>query len=150
MRKDRLAQFKKKLEEKHRQLSEGVGKTVLYAKDLEDDSTKDLGDQAATSYNREFLFELSNGDRRVLKEVVSALPSWCRGRVLAPLSVIRTASTMVSACVVERALVTTKKSATVDRPRRSRMTRSSAFLSRAARAARAGRRASGSPASASG
>jgi len=73
MRKDRLAQFKKKLEEKYRQLAEGVGKTVLYAKGPEDDSTKDLGDQAATSYNREFLFELSNGDRRVLKEVVSAL-----------------------------------------------------------------------------
>ena len=73
MRKDRLAQFKKKLEEKHRQLAEGVGKTVLYAKGPDDDSTKDLGDQAATSYNREFLFELSNGDRRVLKEVVSAL-----------------------------------------------------------------------------
>jgi len=43
------------------------------AKNNEDDSTKDLGDQAATSYNREFLFELSNGDRRLLKEVGSAL-----------------------------------------------------------------------------
>jgi DnaK suppressor protein len=73
MKKDRLAQFKKKLEEKHRQLVEEVGKNVLYGKGPEDDSTKDLGDQAATSYNREFLFELSNGDRRVLKEVVSAL-----------------------------------------------------------------------------
>ncbi|HZE37058.1 MAG TPA: TraR/DksA family transcriptional regulator [Candidatus Eisenbacteria bacterium] len=73
MRKERLAQFKKKLEEKHRQLVEGVGKTVLYAKGPEDDSTKDLGDQAATSYNREFLFELSNSDRRLLKEVGSAL-----------------------------------------------------------------------------
>src|SRR5215831_11793248 len=73
MRKERLAQFRKKLEEKHRQLVEGVGKTVSYAKGPEDDSTKDLGDQAATSYNREFLFELSNGDRRLLKEVGSAL-----------------------------------------------------------------------------
>ena len=73
MKKDRLAQFKKKLEEKHRQLGEEVGRTVLYAKGPEDDSTKDLGDQAATSYNREFLFELGNGDRRLLKEVVSAL-----------------------------------------------------------------------------
>jgi RNA polymerase-binding protein DksA len=70
----------KKLEEKYRQLSEGVGKTVLYAKGPEDDSTKDLGDQAATSYNREFLFELSNGDRRVLKEVVSALQKVDGGR----------------------------------------------------------------------
>jgi DnaK suppressor protein len=73
MRKDRLAQFRKKLEEKHRQLIEEVGKTVLYGKGSEDDSIKDLGDQASSAYNREFLFELGNGDRRLLKEVSSAL-----------------------------------------------------------------------------
>ena len=73
MRKERLAHFRKKLEEKHRQLVGGVGKTVLYAKGPDDDSTKDLGDQASSAYNREFLFELGNGDRRLLKEVVSAL-----------------------------------------------------------------------------
>jgi DnaK suppressor protein len=73
MKKDRVAQFRKKLEEKHRQLVEEVGKNVLYGKGPDDDSTKDLGDQAATSYNREFLFELGNGTQRLLKEVVSAL-----------------------------------------------------------------------------
>ena len=73
MRKDRLAHFRKKLEEKHRQLVEEVGKTVLYGKGPEDDSIKDLGDQATRAYDREFLFELGNGDRRVLKEVASAL-----------------------------------------------------------------------------
>ena len=73
MRKDRLAHFRKKLEDKHRQLVEEVGKTVLYGKGPEDDSIKDLGDQATSAYNREFLFELGNGDRRLLKEVVSAL-----------------------------------------------------------------------------
>jgi DnaK suppressor protein len=73
MRKDRLAYFRKQLEEKRRQLVEEVGKTVLYGKGPEDDSIKDLGDQATTAYNREFLFELGNGDRRLLKEVVSAL-----------------------------------------------------------------------------
>jgi DnaK suppressor protein len=73
MKKDRLSHFRKKLEEKHRQLVEGVGKTVLYGKGPEDDSIKDLGDQASSAYNREFLFELGNGDRRILKEVVTAL-----------------------------------------------------------------------------
>ena len=73
MKKDRVAQFRKKLEEKHRDLVEEVGKNVLYGKGPDDDSTKDLGDQAATSYNREFLFELGNGTQRLLKEVVSAL-----------------------------------------------------------------------------
>ena len=73
MRKERLSQFRKKLEEKHRQLVDEVGRNVLYGKGPEDDSIKDLGDQASSAYNREFQFELGNGDRRLLKEVVSAL-----------------------------------------------------------------------------
>jgi DnaK suppressor protein len=73
MKKERLTQFKKRLLDKHRQLSEEVGKNALYGKDQEDDSIKDLGDQANTAYTREFFFELGNGDRRVLRDVVSAL-----------------------------------------------------------------------------
>ena len=68
MRKDRLAYFKKRLLEKQRQLADEVGRTALYGKDQEDDSIKDLGDQANTAYNREFFF-----DRRLLRDVVSAL-----------------------------------------------------------------------------
>jgi DnaK suppressor protein len=73
MRKDRLAYFKKRLLEKQRQLVDEVGKSALYGKDQEDDSIKDLGDQANTAYTREFFFELGNGDRRLLREVVAAL-----------------------------------------------------------------------------
>jgi RNA polymerase-binding transcription factor len=73
MKKERLTHFRKKLEEKYHLLVEEVGKNVLYGKGPEDDSIKDLGDQAMSAYNREFLFELGNGDRRLLKEVVSAL-----------------------------------------------------------------------------
>ena len=73
MRKDRLASFKKRLIEKQRQLVDEVGKSALYGKDQEDDSIKDLGDQANTAYTREFFFELGNGDRRLLREVVAAL-----------------------------------------------------------------------------
>ena len=58
MKKDRLVQLRKKLEEKHRQLEEEVGRNILYGKGPEDDSIKDLGDQASSAYNREFLFEL--------------------------------------------------------------------------------------------
>jgi len=68
MRKDRLAYFKKRLVEKQRQLTEEVGRTALYGKDAEDDSIKDLGDQANTAYTREFFFELGNGDRRLLRD----------------------------------------------------------------------------------
>ena len=73
MKKDRLSYFRGKLIEKQRQLVEEVGKSAIYAQGQEDDSIKDLGDQANNAYNREFLFELGNGDRRLLKEVVSAL-----------------------------------------------------------------------------
>ena len=73
MRKDRLTYFKKRLVEKHRQLLDEVGKSALYGKDQEDDSIKDLGDQANTAYTREFFFELGNGYRRLLRDVVSAL-----------------------------------------------------------------------------
>lgn len=73
MKKERLAYFKKRLLEKQRQLLQEVGRAALYGKDQEDDSIKDLGDQANTAYTREFFFELGNGDRRLLREVVTAL-----------------------------------------------------------------------------
>jgi DnaK suppressor protein len=79
MKKDRLAHFRRKLEEKQHQLVEEVGKNVMYGKGPEDDSIKDLGDQASSAYNREFFFELGNGDRRLLKEVVSALQKISEG-----------------------------------------------------------------------
>jgi len=73
IKKDRLVHFRKALIDKRRQLEDEVGRSALYGKGQEDDSIKDLGDQATTAYTREFLFELGNGDRRLLKEVVTAL-----------------------------------------------------------------------------
>ena len=73
MRKERLNYFRKRLLDKQRQLEEEVGRSALYGKGQDDDSIKDLGDQATTAYTREFLFELGNGDRRLLKEVLTAL-----------------------------------------------------------------------------
>ena len=73
MKKERLTLFRKRLVDKRRQLEDEVGRSALYGKGQEDDSIKDLGDQATTAYTREFLFELGNGDRRLLREVVTAL-----------------------------------------------------------------------------
>ncbi|HYE93078.1 MAG: TraR/DksA family transcriptional regulator [Candidatus Rokubacteria bacterium] len=73
MRKDRVTYFKKRLLEKQQQLTDEVGRTAMYGKDQEDDSIKDLGDQANSAYTREFSFELGNGDRRLLRDVISAL-----------------------------------------------------------------------------
>jgi DnaK suppressor protein len=73
MKKERLASFKQRLLEKREQLAAGVGRSASYGKDQDDDAIKDLGDQANTAYTREFFFELSNGDRRILRDVVAAL-----------------------------------------------------------------------------
>jgi DnaK suppressor protein len=73
LRQDRLARFREELVEKRRQLEAEVGRNALYGKGQDDDATKDLGDQATTAYTREFLFELGNGDRRLLREVLAAL-----------------------------------------------------------------------------
>src|SRR5262245_47513634 len=73
MRKERLANFKKRLLEKHQQLAADTGRAGLYGTDHEDDAIKDLGDQANAAYTREFFFELGNGDRRLLRDVVAAL-----------------------------------------------------------------------------
>jgi DnaK suppressor protein len=69
----RLAEFRERLVAKRRQLEAEVGRSSLYEKGLDDGTTKDLGDQANTAYTREFLFELGNGDRRLLRDVQIAL-----------------------------------------------------------------------------
>jgi DnaK suppressor protein len=69
----RLTQLREALVAKRRQLEAEVGRSVIYEKGLDVDATKDLGDQANTAYTREFLFELGNGDRRLLREVLIAL-----------------------------------------------------------------------------
>jgi DnaK suppressor protein len=69
----RLKELREVLLAKRRQLENEVGRSALYEKGLDDDATKDLGDQANTAYTREFQFELGNGDRRLLREVLTAL-----------------------------------------------------------------------------
>ena len=69
----RLKELREVLVAKRRQLETEVGRSVLYEKGVDDDATKDLGDQANTAYTREFQFELGNGDRRLLREVLTAL-----------------------------------------------------------------------------
>ena len=74
MKKERLASFKKQLAREAAAAGRrGRYAPRLYGKDQEDDSIKDLGDQANTAYTREFFFELGNGDRRLLRDVVAAL-----------------------------------------------------------------------------
>ena len=74
MEKKKLEQFKKRLEERQRELRESVTRTE------EDGRTTDLGeiaqdiaDRASNSYQKEFLFHKSNNDRHLLQMVESAL-----------------------------------------------------------------------------
>jgi DnaK suppressor protein len=69
----RLRALRDALVAKRRQLETEVGRSALYEKGVDEDATKDLGDQANTAYTREFQFELGNGDRRLLREVEIAL-----------------------------------------------------------------------------
>jgi len=69
----RLKALREALVAKRRQLETEVGRSALYEKGVDEDATKDLGDQANTEYTREFQFELGNGDRRLLREVEIAL-----------------------------------------------------------------------------
>ena len=69
----RLEEWREALLAKRRQLETEVGRSALYEKGLDDGATKDLGDQANTAYTREFQFELGNGDRRLLRAVLTAL-----------------------------------------------------------------------------
>ena len=73
MRPDQLTHFQTRLVDKRCQLEDAVGRCVLYGKDLKDDASKDLGDQALNAYTREFQFELGSGDRRLLRDVLAAL-----------------------------------------------------------------------------
>jgi DnaK suppressor protein len=73
MREDQIAHFRATLVDKRRQLEDEVGRSALYGKDLKDEATKDLGDQALSAYTREFQFELGSGDRRLLRDVLAAL-----------------------------------------------------------------------------
>ena len=76
---ERLKVLREALVAKRRQLEDEVGRSVAYEKGLDDDTTKDLGDQANTAYTREFQFELGNGDRRLLREVMTALQKFDEG-----------------------------------------------------------------------
>ncbi|HWC03148.1 MAG TPA: TraR/DksA family transcriptional regulator [Methylomirabilota bacterium] len=75
----RLKDLREALVAKRRQLEDEVGRSALYEKGLDDGTMKDLGDQANTAYTREFLFELGNGDRRLLREVLTALRKFDEG-----------------------------------------------------------------------
>jgi DnaK suppressor protein len=73
MDKKTLEQYKKKLEEKRRELTEAYTKNRHYGRESDEGGTQDLADKAASSYTKEFLYSLSNTERSILEEVEKAI-----------------------------------------------------------------------------
>jgi DnaK suppressor protein len=76
----RLKSFRDKLIDKKREILEVYNKTKEYGKRADDEGAQDLADKASNSYNKEFLFSLSNTERDVLLLVDEALARVDQGR----------------------------------------------------------------------
>jgi DnaK suppressor protein len=73
MDKKKLETFKKRLETRQQELRHTVSRTEQDGRSADEDSTQDIADKAANSYNKEFLFHQSNNERQLLQMVESAL-----------------------------------------------------------------------------
>lgn len=74
MNKRALEQYRKMLEAKRRELVDSYMKNKNYGKEANfDQGTQDLADRASTAYTKEFLYSLSNSERKILYMVEQAL-----------------------------------------------------------------------------
>jgi len=73
MEKKKLEAFKKRLEDRQRELRYTVNRTAQDGRDADLESAQDIADRAANSYNKEFLFSQSNNERQLLQMVDAAL-----------------------------------------------------------------------------
>ena len=73
MDKKRLDVFKKRLEERQRELRQAMTRTAQDGREADVESAQDIADRAANSYNKEFLFHQSNNERQLLQMVDGAL-----------------------------------------------------------------------------
>lgn len=68
-----LAPLREKLQEKRQEITDLYESDLRAGKASTDEGTDDIVDRANNSYNREFLFSLSNSERQLLIEVDAAL-----------------------------------------------------------------------------
>ncbi len=73
MDKKKIDYFKKRLETRQQELRRMVSRTEQDGRTVDEESTQDIADRAASSYNKEFLFHQSNNDRQLLQMVENAL-----------------------------------------------------------------------------
>lgn len=73
MEKKKLEVFKKRLEDRQRELRHTMTRAAQDGRDADLESAQDIADRAANSYNKEFLFSQSNNERQLLQMVDGAL-----------------------------------------------------------------------------
>jgi DnaK suppressor protein len=73
MDKKKLETFRKRLEERQRELRNAMARSAQDGRDADVESAQDVADRAANSYTKEFLFHQSNNDRQLLQMVDGAL-----------------------------------------------------------------------------
>jgi len=73
MDKKKLDAFRKRLEDRQRELRNAMARSAQDGRDADAESAQDVADRAANSYNKEFLFHQSNTDRQLLQMVDGAL-----------------------------------------------------------------------------
>ncbi len=73
MDKKRLEYYKKKLLARREELMKTIARTQEEGRTADEDPTVDLADKAANSYTKEFLFGMTNTDRKILNLIDAAL-----------------------------------------------------------------------------
>jgi DnaK suppressor protein len=74
MDKKKLETFKKRLEDRQRELRQNVTRNEIEGRNADvTDSAQDIADRASSSYQKEFLFHQSNNERQLLQMVEGAL-----------------------------------------------------------------------------
>ncbi len=73
MEKKKIEVFKKRLEDRQREIRHTMNRAAQDGRDADLESAQDIADRAANSYNKEFLFSQSNNERQLLQMVDGAL-----------------------------------------------------------------------------
>ena len=73
MDKKKVEAFKKRLEERQRELRTAVSRNEQDGRAADLDTAQDVADRASSSYQKEFLFHQSSNDRQLLQMMEGAL-----------------------------------------------------------------------------
>ena len=73
MTKKEMEKYRRLLEDKKSSLSSELAKTRSAEEETTEESTQDIADKAVSSYTREFLYSLTDGERTTLLQIDDAL-----------------------------------------------------------------------------